>query len=78
MTEKDLIELGFQCESDPSGKWYYYILEFTEHTTLVSTDNEQAEKLGKWEVQLFDNPNLQWSEKKHVKELIKVINKGKL
>lgn len=82
MTEKDLIELGFErndISAEESGyptDWYYYTYEFTKGLCLISCDNEEAEKRGpeNWYVEFFETETpIRFTGVDQVFELISII-----
>lgn len=83
MTEQDLIDLGFDRVDETAEKtgyprdWYYYTYDFTRGLSLISCDNEEAEKSG-WHIELFQESKIRFTNTHDVQELIKIINKAKV
>ena len=84
MTEKDLIDLGFErvdVTAEESGfprDWYYYTYDFVRGLGLISIDNEGAERIG-WYVEVFEvSSDIRFHNAKHLKKLINLINKAKV
>ena len=86
MREKHLIDLGFERvdvtakESGNPTDWYYYTYDFTKDVliggfSLISSDNEEAEKNG-WYVELLENDDIRFTKAKDLKKLIELINKN--
>lgn len=80
MKETDFITLGFQkqqetiessgCERD----WHYYTLKIGD-ITLISNDNEEAEKEG-WCVYIFDSLEFYFTDFEDIYNLIQILKKG--
>jgi hypothetical protein len=82
MTEQDIIKLGFErndVTAEQSGyenDWYYYTYDFVSGLSLITTDNEEANKTG-WCVEFFDtNDKIRFTDVKNVEALINLINKN--
>ena len=58
--EQDLIDLGFEKvfvskhESGHDYDFYYYVYVISKHTTLI-TNEDDAAKISRWQVYLFDD-----------------------
>jgi len=82
MTEQNLIDLGFKRvdvtkeESGFPNDWYYYIYYFTSGFSLISSDNEEAEKDG-WCVEFFDADDIRFTNAKELLHLIRIIEHNK-
>ena len=82
MKEQDLVDLGFEridvsAEESGDEAFYYYTYDFTKHFSMISNDNDQAEKEG-WFVEIFDYSDIRFHQKEDVKVLIDTINKNKV
>lgn len=82
MKEQDLIDLGFEridvsAEESGDEAFYYFTYDFTKHFSMISNDNDEAEKEG-WCVEIFDYSDIRFFQKEDVKVLIDVINKNKV
>ena len=82
MKEQDLVDLGFEridvsAEESGDEAFYYYTYDFTKHFSMISNDNDQAEKEG-WLVEIFDYSDIRFHQKEDVKVLIDLINKNKV
>ncbi len=79
MTEKQLIELGFekQEESDGVDSYYYYTLTIAQGFEFISCANDETDHEDDWCVEFFDsNPTIRWKDAQDIKVLINAINKG--
>ena len=83
MTEKELIELGFN-RFDVSEKWggknpfYYYWIEFGNGSfSLISNSSDDLED-GEWVVELYDDESIRFTNSQDIKDLIRIINKNTL
>jgi hypothetical protein len=82
MKEQDLVDLGFErtdvsAEESGDEAFYYYTYEFTQYFSLISSDDEEAEKES-WSVEIFDYSGIRFFQKEDVKALIDLINKNKI
>ena len=77
MKKQDLEILGFQRhlvtieESGDDRDYYYYDLDIGD-ITLISNDDEQAEKEG-WKVIIFDFPSVEISDYNDLAALINIL-----
>ena len=82
MKEKELIALGFERtdvtaeESGYETDWYYYTLTLGKHFCLISNDNTEVEKDGKWYVEVFEDETIRFTNSSDVMGLIDVINRN--
>lgn len=81
MTEKDLIDLGFErCDVDDSGeKFYYYCYDLNGESGCGSLMSDSDDEMvdGNWKVYAWDiNENLVFEDKEDIKTYIKVIEKN--
>ena len=80
MTEKELISLGFekQTEEDLDGPFYYYTLNIVDGLHAI-TDADDQIKNDEWSVELsFDcNPRIKFKDVKSFTELINLLNQNK-
>ena len=80
MKEQDLIDLGFERvdvdEYESGGDaFYYYTLDFSKGFGLISPSNDEV-KDGEWHVEVFEAPEINFVEKKDVKQLIDIIKRN--
>jgi len=77
MTEKDIIDLGFEIQhetAESSGAkedWHYYILNIGD-ICLITNDNDEAIEEG-WYVSIFDFPSCVIKSHLDLKTLINII-----
>lgn len=80
MTEKDLIELGFERHDsfdiiDGEPDFYYYYYDIVRGHSLITQASDEVEN-DKWFVEIFDtSPNVRWTNKEDVKTYIENIKK---
>jgi hypothetical protein len=81
MTEKDLIDLGFDKfeQNDEEDRFYYYCYDLNGESgcgSLIS-DSDDTVVDGNWKVYAWDiNENLVFDNKEDIKTYIKVIEKN--
>ncbi len=80
MKEQDLIDLGFErtdvSEIESGGEaFYYYTLDFSRGFSLITPANTDVEK-DDWYVELFETPEINFVDKKDVKQLIDLIKRN--
>jgi len=81
MTEKDLINLGFDKfeQNDEEDRFYYYSYDLNGESgcgSLIS-DSDDTVVDGNWKVYAWDiNENLVFEDKEDIKTYIKVIEKN--
>ena len=83
MTEQDLISLGFERtdvtaeESGYDRDWYYYTYDFGNKSfSLISCDDTEAEREGKWYVEVFEDESIQFTDASDTAQLISLIKKN--
>ena len=83
MKENELVELGFERtdvtaeESGYDRDWYYYTYDFGKGAlSLISCDNTEAEREGKWYVEVFEDESIRFTSAIEVKQLIRLIEKN--
>ena len=76
MTEKDLIDLGFQREDSPdeSSPFFYYIYELGDFTLITNTSDEAGED--GWYVEIFDYLDFQYKDIQDIKNLLEILQVG--
>ena len=76
MTEKDLIDLGFQREDSPdeSSPFFYYIYELGDFTLITNTNDEAGED--DWCVEIFDYLDFQYKDIQDIKNLLEILQVG--
>lgn len=84
MKEKDLIKLGFERtdvspeESGEEHPFYYYTWNPNDSPRsfcLISDSNDEVKDIKDWKVHVFEH-DITFTDKKDVKQLIKIIKKG--
>jgi hypothetical protein len=76
MTEKDLIDLGFEKvigELDEPD-WYYYTYDFSPGLSLISCGSDELID-GEWVIEFFEAGEFQTKSKIDTLQLIKAIEK---
>ena len=78
MKEQDIIDLGFDKEFDYSfgGEYHYYVYDFGRGLSLISNANDETIN-GEWYVDVFDEDNIRFTNKKDLERLINLLNKNK-
>ena len=80
MKEQDIIDLGFDKESDycygGGGEYHYYVYDFGRSLSLISNANDEAIN-GEWYVDIFEEDNVRFTNKKDLERLINLLNKNK-
>ena len=80
MTEKELLELGFNkhTDKDPDNPFYFYTLDIVEGLYCITDTNDEVEN-DEWNVELsFDcNPRIKFRDVKSLTELINLLNQNK-
>lgn len=83
ITEKDLIELGFERSDDQTPEmtgcdytWYYYTLTFGnniyDNFSLLSNSSDKAES-GGWFVEIFNHETFRFKTRYQLEKLIEVL-----
>ncbi|MDB4378318.1 hypothetical protein N9Z41_00970 [bacterium] len=80
MKEQDLIDLGFErvdvSEVESGGDaFHYYTLDFSKGFSLISNGSDEM-KDGEWHVEVFEAPEINFIDKKDVKQLIDIIKRN--
>lgn len=81
MKEHDLIDLGFEridvSEEESGGDaFHYYTLDFSKGFSLISNSSDEKTLVAghyRWHVEVFEAPEINFVEKKDVKQLIDII-----
>ena len=79
MTEKELIELGFdkQIENDIENPFYYYTLNISSVISFITQANDEV-KNGEWIVEIFETtPTIKFKDAKKLSNLIEILNQNK-
>ena len=84
MKEQDLIDLGFErtdvSEVESGGDaFHYYTLDFSKGFSLISCASDEKTLVAghyRWYVEVFDTPEINFVEKKDVKQLIDLIKRN--
>lgn len=77
LTEKDLIELGFERNDDNDGyeEYYYYTLDIGDDYTpfcLISKANNEEKDKG-WFVEIFDYEAFKFKDRFQLEKLIETL-----
>ena len=75
MKEQDLVDLGFTKEFGDN--FYYYTYDFARGFSLITQASDEVVD-NKWVVEVFETSTIRFTDKKPIKELIKIINKAKI
>lgn len=83
MTEQDLINLGFHQnivlpeESGDATPFWYYTYDFYKNSSLslISSDNEEAEKDG-WYVEMFEADRVRFTDIKELNMFMSLIERN--
>lgn len=79
MTEKQLVELGFEKQEDYDGvcDYYYYTLRVARGLEFISNSNDECDHDDDWFIEFFESdPTIRWKDIEAFKELLSAINKG--
>ncbi len=79
MTEKELISLGFEKETDESdtdNPFYYYTLDITSGLSFISQANDEVEN-GEWVVEIFESSEIKFKDTKTLSTLIDILKQNK-
>ena len=84
MTDKDLINLGFErndVTAEQSGNendWYYYTYDFTRGIALITCDSDEAERIGEWYVEFFEaEQQIRFTDASKLQDLMEIIIEAK-
>jgi hypothetical protein len=75
MKEQDIIDLGFTKEFGDN--FHYYTYDFARGFSLITQASDEVVD-NKWVVEVFETSTIRFTDKKPIKELIKIINKAKI
>lgn len=78
MTEKQIQLLGFEREeySDYNGDHHYYSYEITNGMSFISSASDEAEKEGKWFVEVFNTEDpIRFYRFEEVQNLLNILEK---
>ena len=80
MKEQDILDLGFDKEFDycygGGGEYHYYVYDFGRSLSLISNANDETIH-GEWYVDIFEEDNVRFTNKKDLERLINLLNKNK-
>jgi hypothetical protein len=80
MKEQDIIDLGFDKEFDycygGGGEYHYYVYDFGRSLSLISNTNDETIN-SEWYVDIFEEDNIRFTNKKDLERLINLLNKNK-
>ena len=74
MTEKELIKTGFERQEGEN--FYYFTYDFGNGSTSLITNASDELVDGKWFVELFEDPELHFSDIEEVKILKEVLERN--
>jgi hypothetical protein len=76
MTEKELIQLGFEKQVDDwervNDTFYYYTLDITSGLSFITQANDEVEN-GEWVVEIFESPDIKFKDAKTLSTLIDIL-----
>ena len=79
MTEKQLVELGFEKHEDFDGldSFYYYTLTIARGFEFITNANDECDHDDDWFVEFFESdPTMRWRNAADLKLVIAAINTG--
>ncbi len=78
MKEEEIKILGFdkQVEEDAENPFYYYTLDITDGLSFITQANDEV-KNGEWVVEIFESPEIKFTDVKSLTELINILNQNK-
>ena len=80
MKEQDIIDLGFDKKFDycygGGGEYHYYVYDFGRNLSLISNANGETAN-DEWYVDIFEEDNVRFKNKKDLERLINLLNKNK-
>lgn len=79
MTERQLLDLGFEKQEEDDGVdgYYYYTLSIAHGFEFITCSNDETDHEDDWCVEFFEsNPTIRWTDAEDVRLLLEVINKG--
>jgi len=76
MTEKDLIDLGFEKEigAPDESDWFYYVYDFAPGFSLISCASDEIVN-GEWSVEIFEADEFNTFSKIDLHQFIKAVEK---
>ena len=74
MTEKELIETGFERQEGEN--FYYFTYDFGNGSTSLITPGNDEIKNDEWFVELYEDPDLRFSDIEEVKILKEVLERN--
>jgi len=76
MTEKELIQLGFEKQVDDwkrvNDTFYYYTLDITSGLSFITQANDEVEN-GEWVVEIFESAEIKFKDAKTLSTLIDIL-----
>ena len=91
MTERQLLDLGFEKQEETDGVdgYYYYTLTIAQGFEFITNANDETDHEDDWCVEYFEsdqsdwyveyfnsNPTIRWKDAEDVRLMLEVINKG--
>ncbi len=80
MTEKQLVELGFEKQEEFDGVddgFYYYTLTIARGFEFITNANDECDHDDDWYVEFFESyPTIRWRNAADLKLVIAAINTG--
>jgi hypothetical protein len=84
MKEQDIIDFGFErhdVTAEQSGyenDWHYYTYDFTRGFGLITSDSDEAEKIGEWYVEFFEaEQEIRFTDASKLQYLMEIIIEAK-
>jgi len=80
MTEQELTNLGFSkinisAEESGGNAFYYFDLDITRYTSLISNSNDEALK-NEWQVEFFQDDSVVFTDIKDLQLFIDIIRRN--
>jgi hypothetical protein len=77
MTENEIKLLGFELNKySEEEEGYYYSYKIVDGLSLISSDDQEAKILGRWEVDIFNVfPSIRFNKFEEVQSLINLLEK---
>jgi len=78
MNKEEIKILGFdkQVEEDAENPFYYYTLDITDGLSFITQANDEV-KNGEWVVEIFESPEIKFTNAKTLKTLLEILNQNK-
>lgn len=79
MTERQLLDLGFEKQevNDGVDGYYYYTLSIAQGFEFITNANDETDHEDDWCVEFFEsNPTIRWTDAEDFRLLLDVISRG--